>query len=241
VAAAIETRRRDAVMWTITLPGDAFDALAAVDGWPVFQDSVRRLLRRCLRLAKLRGELVGVVELQPQRTRAERRPCPHLHIAYVGKRPGRRVWALHTSMLDGIIRRSLAAAGVHGIDLRAAGQVEPIRCSVAGYLSKYMAKGGPLEECIERQLELVPRQWWLVSSEGRQLAESFRFAVPIRFVLWMIERHHEGVCPAGASVARLAIPDARAPATWGIDFAHPDAFGRALVNWRQDPDGQVAA
>lgn len=241
VTAALETRRRDAAFWTITLPAAAMDALALGDQWPTFQDAVRRFLRRRLRLANLSGALIGVVELQPERTARERRPCPHLHVVFLGKRPGRRVWALHKSVLDRIIVQSLAAAGVTGVDVAQAGNVQPVRQTVAGYLSKYLTKAGVLEEVIDRQLELVPRQWWFVSREAREFARRFAFNVPRRFVLWLIDRV---VCVrdmAGCDVSQLALPDPRAPATWAVSFGSPEAMGRAMLEWRDSAGGAVVA
>lgn len=241
VTSALETRRRDAAFWTISLPGPALDQLAANDSWPVFQDAIRRNLRRRLRPANIGGEAIGVVELQPERTAREGRPCPHLHVVFLGKRPGRKVWALHRTVLDRIIVQSLAAAGVHGVDVAAAGNVQPVRRTVAGYLAKYLTKAGVLEEEINRQLELIPRQWWFVTREAVAFAARFRFTVPARFALWLVDACCSGGGQAGVEANRLALPDARAPATWVVGFDHPDAFGRALLRWRDQAGGGMDA
>ena len=241
VTSALETRRKDAAFWTITLPGEALDLLAERDAWPIFQDAVRRFLSRRLRLANLRGALIGVIELQPDRTVREGRPCPHLHIVFLGKRPGRRVWALHRTVLDHIIVRALAAAGVVGVDVSSAGNVQPVRRTVAGYLSKYLTKAGALEEGIGRQLELVPRQWWFCTKAAKEFAQRFAFTVPVRFVLWLIDRVSTVGELAGCDATRLDLPDPRAPATWAVSFQSPEAMGRALLSWRDQAGGAVAA
>ena len=241
VTSALETRRRDAAFWTISLPGPALDQLAANDSWPIFQDAIRRNLRRRLRPGNIGGEAIGVVELQPQRTAREGRPCPHLHVVFLGKRPGRKVWALHKTVLDRIIVQALATAGVHGIDVSAAGNVQPVRRTVAGYLAKYLTKAGALEEAIDRQLELIPRQWWFVTREAVAFADRFRFTVPARFALWLVETCSVGRGLAGVDANRLQIPDARAPATWVVGFEHPDVFGRALLRWRDQAGGGMDA
>jgi hypothetical protein len=74
---------------------------------------------------------------------------------FQGKRPGRRVWALHRTVLDRIILRALGLAGVEGQDVSAAGNVQPVRRSVAGYLSKYLSKGSDLSDLCLDLLELV--------------------------------------------------------------------------------------
>jgi hypothetical protein len=144
-------------------------------------------------------------------------------------------------VLDRIIVRALAVAGVVGVDVSSAGNVQPVRRTVAGYLAKYLTKAGVLEEAIERQLELVPRQWWFCTRAAREFAERFAFTVPVRFVLWLIDRVSTVGELAGCDVTRLDLPDPRAPATWAVSFESPEAMGRALICWRDQAGGGMAA
>jgi hypothetical protein len=213
------------------LPGEALDQIAAEGSLSRFTDHLRRCLLRALKRARLPRWAVGVIELQPQRTAREGRPCPHWHILFIGRRPGRRVWALHTSVLDGLIAKALAAAGVRGVGTKGCGQVEPVKKSVGGYMAKYLTKGSDLSEVCGMQLELVPRQWWFLSRELAAFVGDTMVVLPVHFALWIIANmnmlQQKGLC----SISRLEIPDARAPSCWAVNWARPGAVAEALALW----------
>ena len=232
IASALQTRRRDCVFWTITLPSEIIYALAKLDTWHIFQDHIRRYLRRKLIQRGLGGELVGVAEIQMERTVRDGELCPHLHIIYIGKKSGKKCWAIHYTVLDRIISRALEAAGIRGADVTAAGQVERVKASCAGYLAKYMSKGGRLaEESAARFLEALPRQWWFRSKEAALLEVSLSGFLPARFALAMLDWDQLGRLPEGLAVERVPIPDPRAPSCWAIHFQDPEALLGALELW----------
>jgi hypothetical protein len=164
----LEEDRRLLSFWTVSLPTAALIALGQGDRWPVFQDRVRKELARLLQAAGLPVRIVGVVELQPKRSRATGIPCPHLHVVFQGRKSPGAPWALSPADLDGVIRAALDTAGALVLDgigeeefLASAGNVQQVKKSVRAYLSKYMTKGGndtaphvggPWEA-------LLPRQW----------------------------------------------------------------------------------
>lgn len=230
-AATMEDARRRCVFWTVTLPGDALDQIAALDSLSKFTDHLRRCLQRRLGRAGLPRWAVGVIELQPGRTVREGRPCPHWHVLFIGKRAGRRVWALHTSVLDGIIGKALAAAGVSGVDTANCGQVEPVKKSVAGYMAKYLTKDTDLSEVCVAQLELIPRQWWFETRALQTFVRGTMVCLPIAFALWVlgnkVELEAKGLC----WVSPVEIPDPRAPACWAVNWSRPGAVAEALALW----------
>jgi hypothetical protein len=101
--ALLEDDRRLLSFWTVSLPTEALIALGRADRWPEFQDRVRKELARLLRRRGLPVRLVGVAELQPQRSRATGIPCPHLHVVFQGRRSPTAPWALSPADLDGVI------------------------------------------------------------------------------------------------------------------------------------------
>ena len=131
--ALLEEMRPLLSFWTVSLPTAALNALNERDTWALFQDRVRQELARKLRAAGLPDLVVGVVELQPRRSRATGIPCPHLHVVFQGRKSRGSHWALSPADLDGVISAALATAGVAlpaGIDgeafLKSAGNVQPM-------------------------------------------------------------------------------------------------------------------
>jgi hypothetical protein len=132
--------------------------------------------------------VVGVVELHPERSKAEARPCPHIHVAFVGRSHGRARWALSTADLDLIICKALVAAQCFDLDVRAAGNVQPVKRSVGAYLSHYLKKGsGPVGVCLG-PFRTVPRQWFMQSRELLRLVRWLTVNLPLAFVAFLHER-----------------------------------------------------
>jgi hypothetical protein len=222
--------------WTITLPDEALQQLQELDALPVFQDRLRKELVRLLELRGLVPLVVAVVELQPERTAAQGRPAPHWHVVFQGSRRRWRGWVMRPADLDRIIAAALESAGVIGCDLRAAGQVEPVKRSVRAYMAGYMTKkqvnpaphvGGPWEG-------LLPRQWWFWSRAMR--LEVLRHILPMAFeFLWWCHRHREGIQARELAQFRvLELPDPRAPVTYEVDWGSCEQLAQLVTIWQLD-------
>jgi hypothetical protein len=222
--------------WTITLPDDALDELNRRNSWPVFQDRIRKELVRQLELAGMVPMVVAVAELQPDRTSAQGRPAPHLHVVFEGSRRRWRGWVLEPWQLDQIIAAALESAEVVGCDLRSAGQVEPVKKSVRAYMAVYMTKkavetgphvGGPWEN-------LLPRQWWFWSRPLRAWVLRHVLPVAFEFLNWC-HTHREAIQARQlASFRLLELSDPRAPATWELDWLSCEHVAQLVYLWQLD-------
>jgi hypothetical protein len=245
--ALLEDDRVNLGFWTVTLPPEALDQLEVSGRWPEFQDRVRKELVRLLQRAGLRPLVVGVVELQPKRTRREGRPCPHLHVVFRGRRHRWEDWAISTCVgphpFDSIIRAALATAGVFppdGVDwetwLMKAGKIESIKKSVRAYLACYMTKdqGSPGRFAETASNTLIPHQWWFWSAPMRKVVLAHIFPLPFDFIFWC-HRNREVLVARGLLAHReLMIPDPRAPRTWEFNWLSVDRLASVIALWELD-------
>lgn len=241
--ALLEEKRALLSFWTVSLPRDALSGLAQADAWPLFQDRVRKELVRLLRKRGLPALLVGVAELQPKRSRAEGRPCPHLHLVFQGRRSRGTGWVLSPADLDEVIRAALATAGVQAPDgtdarewLKTAGNVQQVKKSVRAYLAKYMTKGsGDTRRWVGTQAEaLIPRQWWLWTKEMRALVLEHVFRIAFGFLLFV---HENRVAIEEAGLARfriLALDDPRTPTTFEVNWLSCDRLAHLVYCWQTE-------
>lgn len=241
--ALLEDDRRLLSFWTVSLPTAALIALGQADSWALFQDRVRKELSRKLQAAGIRPRIVGVVELQPQRTRATGMPCPHLHVVFQGRKSPTDRWALRPTDLDGVIAAALATAGVpapDGIDgqafLKAAGNIQQVKKSVRAYLSKYMTKGGN-DTAPHRGgawEALLPRQWWFWSAVMRAEVLAHVFPIAFPFLLWVHENRMELQSRELIRVRVLDLPDPRAPVTYEVGWLSVHCLAQLVAIWQLD-------
>lgn len=229
--------------WTVSLPTAALLDLNERDTWPLFQDRVRKLLARKLKAAGLPDLVVGVVELQPRRSRATGIPCPHLHVVFQGRKSRGSRWALSPADLDGVILAGLATAGVTvpaGIDgeafLRSAGNVQQVKKSVQAYLSKYMTKGGnDTAPHVGGSAEnLLPRQWWFWTRALRCWVLEHVFPMAFPFLCW-VHTHRRELQELGLIRLRvLDLPDPRAPMTFEVNWLSTDHLAEVIAAWQDE-------
>lgn len=234
--ALLEEMRPLLSFWTITLPAEALAQLAEGDALPVFQDRLRKELTRLLRLAGLPQLVVGVAELQPKRSKAEGRPCPHWHVVFQGRLDRRSPWALGRHQLDGVIVAALASAGVRVGDLPGAGNVQQVRRSVRAYLAKYMTKGSG--DCARWRggawEGLIPRQWWFWSRPLRGWVLDHIFPIAFPFLAW-VHRYREPLSTRGlARFRQLELSDPRAPITWEVNWLDCQSVAQLVYLWQMD-------
>jgi len=240
----LEDQKTECFFWTITLPTDALAGIAAGRGWPAFQDRIRHELVRLLTDRLGVALVIGVAEVQPERLRNSGVYAPHLHVAFVGRRRGWVRWAFNHADLDGIIERAAEAAGAPAFTATSAGNVEPIRASVAAYMAKYMTKGaqgqkGPsigsglhaaVGEAVER---LRPHQWWFRSSPLLAWVRDHIFPLHLPFVAWVHENRRR-LEELGLIRHQLVegLPES-APLCWRVDWRGPPELAQVVALWHE--------
>lgn len=227
----LEDVRSTLFFWTITLPDEALAGIAAGRGWAGFQDRIRHELVRLL-TDRLGGALVvGVAEVQPKRLRNRGTYAPHLHVTFVGRRKGWVRWAFNHADLDGIIERAATACGAPTFKATAAGNVTPVRKSVAAYMAKYMTKGCQAGQSAAGEIELRPKQWWFRSSAMLRWVREHVFPLSLPFVAWVHEHRR--------SLEQLelirhqqvqGLPES-APICWRVDWRGPPQLAQVVALW----------
>lgn len=229
----LEEYRAQMFFWTITLPDAALAGIEAGRGWAGFQDRVRHELVRLLVERLGVAMVVGVAEVQPKRLRNRGTFAPHLHVAFVGKRKGWYRWAFDHSDLDRIIERAAVAAGSPPFRASAAGQVEPVRASVAAYMAKYMTKGSQDVTSALTRLDLVPRQWWFRSQAVCDWVRRSIFPLALGFVAWVHEQRR-GLEDRGLIRHQQVqgLPES-APICWRVDWRGPPQLAEVLALYQE--------
>ena len=238
-ACLLEEDRRTIAFWTITLPEEASARIHDLDCWDAFQARVRQELGRQLRLAGLPARFVAVAELHPARSACSGRPVPHLHVVFQGKRNRWHHWAIDRWRLDSIIAAAVKTATGEACDTKAAGNVQPVKKSVARYLSKYLVKAQNLAPVCGAQGQGLPLQWWFISQPLR--AEVARSTVRLHgpVIRWLHE-HGEALALLGhLERGAVDVQTPGAPAVWWIQWSGPGAVLRCWETWLAS--GQAAA
>jgi hypothetical protein len=232
----LEERRRLLSFWTITLPGWALRQLARLNTWPVFVNRLLEQLRRKLQRRLGLALFVGVVELQGERTQREGWPCPHLHVVFQGRRHSRSAPAVGLKELDSMIESALMQASVQiEGDLSTAGNVQWVKKSVRGYLSKYLTKGSLDASVWEGGLweNLIPRQWWMWSQECRRMVESCTVPLPTGFLAWVWRQRDVLIGRKFIHLKRCEVPT-EAPSTYQVSWLGIDNLALMLAWWQDD-------
>lgn len=138
-----EAGRENLAMLTTTMPySDEASVIAYLEGWDEIVRRFMQELRRELDRHTLPGNYAWVTELQEKRGDRQGWPCPHLHILFQGRAHRWAQWALTKEWCKDTWWR--VVTGVTGIDFDpvAATRVEQVRANAAGYIAKYLTKGG---------------------------------------------------------------------------------------------------
>ena len=179
-------------IWTITLPPDAAVALDGIArGFSRFQAVIRRrfseaLARAC---ARERGKVPTLPHwcfvVEPQTSGR-----PHFHFVFRTRSRMGRPWLMNVVKLDGIIQRALFTVTKMVFDCVAAGNTQALRKDPGRYLSSYLKKGvGKTAAATVLSNgwseNLVPSQWWGLSTSARAFLDRYSFEVPSCFVGWL--------------------------------------------------------
>lgn len=175
---------------TVTLQDEDYERMRGTDIWPRFQTRYMDLLRRRLKDHGDPAFVVGVCELGYHRSKATGRPMPHMHVVCTGygTRLGKGKYLIDPSVNDELIATAASYAGAGRVDIRAAGNIQQVKKSVANYVSKYLTKQAKPEDLdlSDGWDSLIPRQWWNRSSEAMALLEGKKFRLPPAFAAFMV-------------------------------------------------------
>ena len=99
-------------------------------------------------------------------------------------------WFLSTGALDRLIQNAAAVVTGLAVDVPAAGNVQAIQKDMGRYLSSYLKKGVGGTAAMTVLLNgwtwnLVPGQWWGLSSSARRLVFCHTVELPGCFVHWL--------------------------------------------------------
>lgn len=151
---------------TLTLPNMEYEEFWRVSSnWA---EIIRRFYQKLTRALAKRGgsrSYVGVTELQPGRTDREGIPALHLHFIFVGRKTKSGNWLVHYSELRQWWKDVLEWCVGRDLDCTHVENVQEVRETTSGYLSKYMSKGSQLVDPIMGS-ELgwsLPTSWYSVS------------------------------------------------------------------------------
>lgn len=189
----MEDMRRRCAMWTVTLTDDDYLALSASLKWPDFQRRIHDLLVRYLKAHGDQAVVVGVCEIGAKRFARTGRPDPHIHVITSGwgrRRPDGQ-WLLCPDAMDDLVAKACQYAGLPSAPRPSASRVEPVRHSVASYMSKYLTKDVPIdvEKVSEEQKALIPRQWWFRSASCKAMVEGCLIKLPPAFAAFVARCH----------------------------------------------------
>lgn len=189
----MEDMKRRCAMWTVTLRDEDYLALADTLHWPQFQRRVHDLLVRYLKEHGDSAVVIGVCEIGPKRFARTGRPDPHIHVITSGwgsRRPDGQ-WLLCPDAMDELVAKACQYAGLPSAERPSASRVEPVRHSVASYMSKYLTKEIPVDvEKVDSEMQsLIPRQWWFRSAAAKALVEGCLIRLPSSFAAFVARCH----------------------------------------------------
>lgn len=175
--ARAKSRASKLQMGTITIPSLPESQMKEICvNWAYLH---KRFFERCKRRYAGLGfdwDYVAVTEVQPKRWELRREVGLHIHFLFVSywDKQGNQ-WALPDSWVRNTWRRLLSNLLGGDTDLPTPNyRRESIRKSAAGYMAKYLSKGGnQVEEVIaEMGEEWLPTRWWSASMALRKTVQT---------------------------------------------------------------------
>jgi hypothetical protein len=197
-------------IWTVTLPPEAAEELDRIDrGIELFGSAIRRrfseTLKRACRKESVRGRRPVSPDwcyvIEPQQSGR-----PHWHFVFRCKSRRGRPWLLGKGLLDRLIRFAMRTATGREHRFNAAGNVQALKKDPGSYLSSYLKKTASKNAAATLLANgysenLIPGQWWGMSTTARALVEQHRFELPSVLVGWLSyhwpEMARRGILEAG--------------------------------------------
>jgi hypothetical protein len=108
----------------------------------------------------------------------QKRGALHWHLAFQGRRRG-ETWALIIRKVESLWKNSLEKIGVYPTSMAAACNMQRVKKTLAGYLSKYLSKGDKALATIENEEEAPPKpaSWWGCTKTLRERVQKARIRV----------------------------------------------------------------
>ena len=179
-------------MWTVTLPDSDYLELSRTNKWKDFQRRVIDLLIRHLKANGDEAVVIAAVEVGSKRFARTGRPDPHIHLITTGwgRRHPEGGWLLSPDRMDQLVAKACQYAQLPSTSRPSCSRVEPVRHSVASYMSKYLTKDAPIdpESMPEEWQNLIPHQWWSQSAACKAMVEGVMCKLPPAFAAFLVRK-----------------------------------------------------
>jgi hypothetical protein len=164
---------------TLTLPFNDFPQLVKAGGvWGGLMNRLLERLRRELVRKKLPAEIVF-------RTEPQKRGALHVHLIFQGRKSN-KTWAVDTILLDKFWKDSLTEKGFVFDSIKSACNIQAVKKTAGGYMSKYLSKDDPL---LIEALPSHPSRWWGMTDNLRDSVKNnivkFSHSLPSGEMKWM--------------------------------------------------------
>jgi len=178
---------------TATLPyGSGEEHRLCCENW---DEICRQFFQEVKRLMQRRGlnpnAWAYCVEIQDERWQKRGEFCPHIHWLMQGRTPGQH-WAINKNEFREIWERVLCNVTGQAMECPTATRIESVRKSAAGYMAKYLSKGGQALADMREEisLALIPRSWMGCSARLRKavMAQTYTSSRNIGAFIDYVER-----------------------------------------------------
>lgn len=150
---------------TLTLPAvSPEESQSLALGWHTIVKGLVKEIRRDLERHRLPPVVVGVTEIQPERTDRDQVLGLHLHLVWVG-RANFGSWAITTKRIDELWQRQLERTLQRSVTVKSACNLQMVRRSASGYLGKYMSKGAKTVSAVKETMlgTTLPSAWYTMT------------------------------------------------------------------------------
>lgn len=156
-----------------TLPQQLRRELALA--WPEFLRQLIQWISRRLKSIGLPALVCSVTEVQPGRLKGSCEAYLHLHLVWLNHYAKSGCWAIDVVQLKTWCSEFLISRGIWAQTAWVNVDTQQVKKTAAGYLSKYMSKGGDSLEDFASDCgwDSVPGQWWNLSKPARDLVVKF--------------------------------------------------------------------
>lgn len=179
--------------WTCTLPRlTDWDTVSVCQNWSKILHNLRLKLAYHLKAANLPSHIVGVTELQAARWEESRYPAWHIHWVFVGRHRG-KPWAISRELGDKLWKEAVETYCTQSYNFESSCQLASVKKNVAGYLAKYLSKGGGvIAEVEELYPGSVPSSWYVLTAKLRNwVKKCTRRSEGI--AKWLYQRLHDDI------------------------------------------------